>query len=377
MTGGDFSGTITISGGTVETYGGAIGNSSNEPCGGAGLGAGATGDMSGTINITGGTVTAVGTEGASAVGAGQSGFFTGTISITGGTVSLRSRKIDTGDGYAIGAERNAGTPFSGTLVLAAGLKVEVGGAAVPAADRASTCESKIGDATLVISVCDHAEMTYTVTETTHKGRCVFCQYQAEEEPHIFDPADNHKCIVCGYNGHIVYVFFDSNGGSDVEAQPIPNGGKATRPEDPVRGRYTFQDWYLVTDAAAGEHETTAFDFENTPITESITLIAVWEPLRFGIPNLVIPSDTRAIEANAFEGVAATVAEIPEGCASVGNEAFRDCAHLTMIRIPADCELGTDVFDGCAKVYVFGAAGSDAERYCSENDNCVFVEETQD
>ena len=48
----------------------------------------------------------------------------------------------------------------------------------------------------------------------------------------------------------------------------------------------------------------------------------------------------------------------------------------MIRVPAGCTLGADVFDGCENVYAFGALGSDEERYCTEHTNCVFVEETQ-
>ena len=70
-------------------------------------------------------------------------------------------------------------------------------------------------------------------------------------------------------------------------------------------------------------------------------------------------------------------EIPENCTFIGNDAFRDCSRLTMIRIPAGCELGDRVFDGCTKVYVFGTPGSDAERYCTENANCVFVEDARD
>ena len=377
MTGGDFTGTITISGGTVEAYGGAAGNSSNKPYGGAGLGAGYAGTMSGTINITGGTVTAVGTEGASAVGGGYHGYFTGTINITGGTVSLKSMKIDEYDGYLIGAVSNVGTPFSGTLNLGSGRKVEVDGVGVPTADRASTCESIIGDATLIISECDHADVTYMITEDTHTACCVFCEHQADEEPHIFDPTANHQCTVCGYNSHVVYVFFDSNGGSGVEAQPVPNGGKAARPGDPTRAGHAFLNWYRVTNADTGEHETDPFDFEHTDITASITLIAEWQTVQFGTPDFVIPSDAAVIEDNAFENIAATVVEIPAGCTYIGDEAFKNCAHLTMIRIPAGCVLGTDVFDGCTQVYVFGAAGSDAQRYCTENANCVFVEDARD
>lgn len=377
MTGGDFTGTITISGGTVEAYGGAAGNSSNKPYGGAGLGAGYAGTMSGTINITGGTVTAVGTEGASAIGGGYHGYFTGTISITSGTVSLKSRRIDAYDGYLIGAVSNVGTPFSGTLNLAADLKVEVGGVGVPVADRASACESIIGDATLTISACDHAEMTYTCTETTHTGSCVFCEHQEEEEPHIFDPTANHMCTICGYDSHVVYVFFNSNGGSDVAAQPVPNGEKATRPPDPTRAGHAFLNWYRVTNADTGEHETDPFDFEQTDITASITLIAEWESVSFGTADFDLPGDVTAIEDNAFEGVAATVVQIPANCGSIGDYAFRYCAGLTRIRIPADCALGTGVFDGCVKVYIFGTVGSSAESYCQSHENCVFVAEGED
>ena len=112
------------------------------------------------------------------------------------------------------------------------------------------------------------------------------------------------------------------------------------------------------------------------MSDGITLTAVWQVGAFGTPDFEIPSGTRTIEDNAFEGIAATVVEIPENCTHIGNEAFKYCSQLTMIRIPMGCTLGTDVFAGCAKVYVFGAAGSDAERYCGENANCVFVEEAQ-
>ena len=113
------------------------------------------------------------------------------------------------------------------------------------------------------------------------------------------------------------------------------------------------------------------------MSDGITLTAVWQVGAFGNPDFEIPTGTRTIGDNAFEGIAATVVEIPEDCTHIGNEAFRYCTQLTMIRIPAGCQLGERVFDGCTKVYVFGAAGSDAERYCNENANCVFVEDAQE
>ena len=44
------------------------------------------------------------------------------------------------------------------------------------------------------------------------------------------------------------VTFDSNGGSAIEAQSVPNSGKAVRPADPTKEGYTFKGWQQVMDA---------------------------------------------------------------------------------------------------------------------------------
>ena len=93
---------------------------------------------------------------------------------------------------------------------------------------------------------------------------------------------------------------------------------------------------------------------------------------FGTPDFTLPAAIQAIEANAFEGIAASIVDVPTGCASIGDYAFKDCKSLTQIRIPEDCQLGRDVFDGCTLVYIFGTAGSSAETYCRDHDHCVFV-----
>ena len=63
------------------------------------------------------------------------------------------------------------------------------------------------------------------------------------------------------------VTFDSNGGSKVDGQRPLRGAHVFRPDaDPTREGFTFKDWYL---------DNEPFDFENTPITEDITLTAVW------------------------------------------------------------------------------------------------------
>ena len=129
----------------------------------------------------------------------------------------------------------------------------------------------------------------------------------------------------------------------------------------------FKGWQAGS-AAALKAPKDALD-----VTGDITLTATWE-IFFAAPDFVIPGGMTHIEDNAFEGIAATVVQIPANCASIGAEAFRDCVRLGEIRIPAGCAVGADAFAGCGKVYIFGAAGSSAEAYCSSHGNCVFVAE---
>ena len=103
-------------------------------------------------------------------------------------------------------------------------------------------------------------------------------------------------------------------------------------------------------------------------------LILYEIPTFGTPDFTLPANISAIEESAFEGIAETIVDIPEDCLSIGDYAFKDCLSLTQIRIPAGCELGVDVFDGCTLVYVFGVASSQAEDYCDAHENCVFVAE---
>ena len=94
---------------------------------------------------------------------------------------------------------------------------------------------------------------------------------------------------------------------------------------------------------------------------------------YGSPDFTLPASVQSIEEQAFEGAAMTVADIPDGCESIGDHAFRNCPTLTQIRIPASVtSIGDGVFDGCGLVCVFGAAGSAAESCCAENDDLIFV-----
>ena len=86
----------------------------------------------------------------------------------------------------------------------------------------------------------------------------------------------------------------------------------------------------------------------------------------------LPAALTTVEEEAFESIAASIVDIPASCTTIDDHAFRSCPNLTQIRIPAGCELGTDVFEGCTMVYVYSTAGSSAEAYCQTHANCVFV-----
>ncbi len=104
--------------------------------------------------------------------------------------------------------------------------------------------------------------------------------------------------------------------------------------------------------------------------EGITLTP-WNAEAF---DCVLPKGTLRVAESAFEGTDVSVVYIPDGCLSIGARAFRGCTGLLRIRIPADCTLEEDVFDGCGDVVITAPAGSDAEACCGRYDNCFFMEE---
>ncbi|MDR1851864.1 MAG: InlB B-repeat-containing protein, partial [Propionibacteriaceae bacterium] len=81
-----------------------------------------------------------------------------------------------------------------------------------------------------------------------------------------------------YFSENINVVFDSQGGSSVDTQAIEPGGKAKKPADPVRPGYTFLYW---TTQPGNQNP---FDFASTPITNELTLYAVWqgEPVGYTI-----------------------------------------------------------------------------------------------
>ncbi len=65
------------------------------------------------------------------------------------------------------------------------------------------------------------------------------------------------------------VRFHTNGGSAVSNQTVDENGYATRPEDPVKEGFFFDNWY------ADETFTTAYNFSREQVMADITLYAKW------------------------------------------------------------------------------------------------------
>lgn len=82
---------------------------------------------------------------------------------------------------------------------------------------------------------------------------------------LFGTACNSKTS----SNAVFTVTFDSQGGSAVSAQEVKCGEHATKPADPTKSGFTFDNWYI------DQNFVTLFDFEKVTITADWTLYANW------------------------------------------------------------------------------------------------------
>ena len=86
------------------------------------------------------------------------------------------------------------------------------------------------------------------------------------------------------------VFFDTDGGSVIEAVVVKEGLPVTRPTNPTKDGHIFKEWQL---------NGTTFDF-NTKITENITLTAIWTQKNFTFTVSDIENDTENKKLTVYE-----------------------------------------------------------------------------
>ena len=72
------------------------------------------------------------------------------------------------------------------------------------------------------------------------------------------------------------VTFDSDGGSAVEPQSVPQGQQVQRPADPIKDGYTFIGWYNKADLQYINLPEWNFDY---PVFENMELVAQWMEAR--------------------------------------------------------------------------------------------------
>ena len=65
-----------------------------------------------------------------------------------------------------------------------------------------------------------------------------------------------------------------------------------------------------------------------------------------LTTLQLPAGLIQIEDNAFEGGAFQAVIIPDGCVSIGVDAFKDCPNLIYVSYPAGITGIEDAFSGC-------------------------------
>ena len=242
---------------------------------------------------------------------------------------------------------------------------------VNSGDRSGTCRS-FGTARLYIEPCQHTDHSWECTNEAHMMVCEYCE-DATISPHTFDYS-TLLCTECGYpyNGEVT-ISFDAN------------GGEGSR--EPVTGIQLNQEYVLPRNPfiAPDAYEFACWDVDGEQLDPGesftvhgfVTVKAVWHIIPFGPPDSVLPAHTYRIEAEAFEGIDASAIEIPERCRVIEDHVFRRCLSLRVIRIPKDCFLGEDVFEGCYRVYVYGESTSPAEAYCEEYDNLFFMPEDEE
>ena len=96
---------------------------------------------------------------------------------------------------------------------------------------------------------------------------------------------------------------------------------------------------------------------------------------YGEPDFTLPASVKSIEAGAFEGLSMSVVYVPDGCTSIGAGAFRNCKNLTQVRLPKNCRIENNAFDGCTALStLFAPAGGTTETWCRNFQGAVYTAE---
>ncbi len=160
--------------------------------------------------------------------------------------------------------------------------------------------------------------------------------------------------------NLVFVSFDSKGGTTIENQMIAAGDKATRPVDPKKEDHWFLDWY------SDKELTVPYDFE-TPVLTDITLYARWAKTDF-----ILPEDLTTIEEEAFAGGNFACVVLSENTNTIGERAFADCPNLVCISMMnPDVSIDDDAFGTMTELFMYGLPESTVQTFAENHEFVVF------
>ena len=127
---------------------------------------------------------------------------------------------------------------------------------------------------------------------------------------------------------------------------------------------------LVTDPAVpATHATTGLTEGSHCSVCGEVLVAQQEiPAVKVAQKIKLPADLKTIEAEAFADDSFVCAVIPDGCRAIGAGAFRNCAKLRFIEIPASVtSISATAFTGCgADLIIVTTSDSEAQRFAQAN-----------
>lgn len=181
----------------------------------------------------------------------------------------------------------------------------------------------------------------------------FSCYESESSklPKWVQTLDAFKIVFTGEPYSTVTVTFKPNNGSADFTQEVIKGGKVTRPEDPEAPGVgaSFGGWYSDPECKK------SFDFNNTTVSQNITLYAGYYAQVPGLEGIVNPITGEATIIKAAESYAEEVLNIPayiSGCpvTAIDENAFGNNYTIKEVILPATLKVvGDSAFSGCESI----------------------------
>jgi uncharacterized repeat protein (TIGR02543 family) len=128
-----------------------------------------------------------------------------------------------------------------------------------------TFDSDGGSAVTAQEIADGA--TATEPSDPSKAGYAFVKWNLDGATYNFATAVTEDIELTAVWVEVFAVTFDSQGGSAVATQQVPDGEAATEPTDPTKAEFVFDRWSIAVDGAA-------YNFA-TAVTAPLTLYAIW------------------------------------------------------------------------------------------------------